>query len=48
MGLYAAHVAQIVYAPFRRAKADVWQTIAGWIWVAYITGLVVAILSMTA
>jgi hypothetical protein len=40
-------MARIAQAKFRPARADVWLTIAGWIWVAYALG-VLALLVRTA
>jgi hypothetical protein len=40
-------MAQLLYGPFGRPKADVWLTISGWIWVLYIVGLVLAVVSLS-
>jgi len=40
-------MAEATHRRFPR-KADLWQTIAGWIWVAYTAGLVVALVAIAA
>jgi hypothetical protein len=45
--LYAGAMAEATHRRFPR-KADLWQTIAGWIWVAYTAGLVVALVAIAA
>jgi len=41
-------MAQTARAKFRPAKADVWLTVAGWIWLAYAAGLLALLVKAAA